>query len=342
MALTSLRSFRLFYQRWLHRRIPPNDQQTLYRKNIFIFPSTAGAGFLVTLILLWLLGTNYQNNLILVLTFLLLSLFHTCILYTYANFSGLSIKVKHIAPCFAGDIANIECVVWSQRQRDHHAIMLGWNKNEVAHINVDPKQRQQVALPLPVTRRGLYRVDRLYLATVYPLGLIRAWARLHMNIEVLVYPQPIKSELPKPRMINTENVDCDINNSIEVVGDLADDVSHLREYREGDPLKHIAWKTYAKGQGLATKAYESVVKAEQQLWLNWDDFSPHAIEARLSRLCDCVLQAESQQLWYGVTLPNITIPLGQGEKHQQRILRELAVFDDCASHGENSGGESNG
>ncbi|MFT5419952.1 MAG: hypothetical protein ACI9D5_000693 [Candidatus Endobugula sp.] len=320
--------FSRYYQRWLERRIPPNAQQILQRKNIFILPSKAGIAFLATITLLWLLGTNYQNNLVVVLSFLLLSLLHTGILYSYSNFSGLSIAVNPVADCFAGDTAKVNGLLKSHRQRNHHTITLGWSPLATVSVDIAAQQSTAVTLLLEAPQRGWYRADRLTIASVYPLGLIRTWARLDMDVEFLVYPQPIVTPLPAASLVRVENADNET--LVEPLSSLAlaDDVSHLREYQAGDPVKHIAWKSYAKGQGLATKVYESVAQAERQQWLSWDDFSGIDTEGRLSRLCYCVLQAEREQLVYGLRLPNKTIALGNGHQHQQMILRELALFDD--------------
>jgi uncharacterized protein (DUF58 family) len=335
--------FQHYYRRWLQRRIPPNAQQVLQRKNIFILPSKAGVGFLATIILLWLLGTNYQNNLVLVLTFLLLSLLHTCILYSYSNFSGISIKVHPVDNCFAGDTGKVNCLLKSHRQRNHQNIILGWDPLAAVSVDIAAQQSTEVTLLLEVPQRGWYHADRLTIASVYPLGLVRTWTHLDMDVDFLVYPQPIITPLPEASVVVVENTDDDTE--VEPLSSfvLADDVSHLREYQAGDPVKHIAWKSYAKGQGLATKVYESVAQAERQQWLSWDDFPGVGAEGRLSRLCHCVLQAEREQLIYGLRLPNKTIALGKGHQHQQIILRELALFDDKGSdsQGKDGVGEDN-
>lgn len=343
--------FKQYFARWLHRRVPPSRQQTLHRKNIFIFPSSTGFGFLLTVVLLWLLGTNYQNNLILVLAFLLLSLMNTCILYTYANLSGISLEVKAPVPCFAGDHLVVTCTIKnSHRKKGYNNIVVGWPSAPQVYIDVPAQQSRQVSLLLPTSLRGLYQAERLTIATVYPLGLIRAWSRLDVDVEYVVYPKPINIDLPKPRLTAVDGVidDADSANTTlmddteyvdesesDVMGsvDLADDLSHLREYQEGDSPAHIAWKIYAKGQGLATKVYESDaddIESEPQYWLCWDDFPGVAVEQRLSYLCDGVLQMSEAGLHYGLILPSQRIDLGTGAKHQQKALLALAVFDSAS------------
>lgn len=327
MRLLSSSFFSRYYQSWLQRRVPPQSHQVLHRRNIFIFPSRVGVGFLFTVFLLWLLGTNYQNNLVLVLAFLLLSLMHTCIFYTYANLSGLSIEVRRVAPCFAGEPIKIECLLKNHRKtRSHRQISVGWDKASLVTADIRSKEVQELTIWLPAASRGIHHLDRLTVASVYPLGLIRTWAKLDMDITTVVYPRPVKARLPEASIVTVDQAKEHINVNSLTSLELNDDVSHLREYQEGDSLKHIAWKAYAKGQGLATKIYENIAPAERQQWLNWDDFSSYAVEERLSRLCYCILQADKQGLHYGLNLPHIMIPLGRGEHHRQAALYGLASF----------------
>jgi hypothetical protein len=327
MRLLPLRLIQQYYQSWLRRRLPPQSRQTLHRKNIFILPSKVGLGFLATVALLWLLGTNYQNNLILVLAFLLLSLLHTCILYTYVNFSGLSLTVKNVEPCFVGDTLKVVCLLKNtQPRRGHHRIAIGWDKLSLTTIDITADKTQEVTLSLPVDQRGIHHLDRLMLTSVYPLGLIRVWAKLDMNISAIVYPKPIKADFPKASLIESDKTDEAMSEQTAVSDNINDDVSHLRNYQAGDAPKHIAWKAYAKGQGLATKIYENTKLVEPQHWLKWDDFSDVGIEGRLSRICYCALQADVQERIYGLELPNQTIALGYGLAHQQAVLYALALF----------------
>ncbi|ODS23726.1 hypothetical protein AB835_07460 [Candidatus Endobugula sertula] len=78
---------------------------------------------------------------------------------------------------------------------------------------------------------------------------------------------------------------------------------------------------------MITKAYESVTTAKCQQWLDWHDFAGISTEGRLSRLCDCVLQSEAKELVYGLILPHKTISLGSGSDHQDKVLRELALYE---------------
>ena len=50
------------------------------------------------------------------------------------------------------------------------------------------------------------------------------------------------------------------------------------------------------------------------------------VEVRLAHLCSQVLAFHQAQRHYGLKLPGVTIAPGQGDAHQARCLRALALF----------------
>ena len=78
-------------QRWIRNRIPPTQKKTLNLNSIFIIPSRFGVLYLFVCVVVFLLGTNYQNNLVMGLSFFLFSVFNTCIIFAYRNLSGLTL-----------------------------------------------------------------------------------------------------------------------------------------------------------------------------------------------------------------------------------------------------------
>ena len=83
---------RRLYERWLARRLPAASQIVLDQKRIFIFPTGYGFFYLLVAALLFIGGINYENNLILALSFLMASLFLVAILHTFRNLSALGLR----------------------------------------------------------------------------------------------------------------------------------------------------------------------------------------------------------------------------------------------------------
>ena len=55
-------------RRWALKRYPRSRSVTLTQKRIFILPTRAGAGFMLLLLMLLIMGVNYENNLIYAIT----------------------------------------------------------------------------------------------------------------------------------------------------------------------------------------------------------------------------------------------------------------------------------
>ena len=309
--------FRTRYRRWINRRLPIVKSITLDQRRIFIFPSKPGLWFLVLLLVMLIAAINYQNNMAFALVFLLSSVFIVTVLHTFANLSGLTITALKSEPVFVGDNAAIAMSVTGPQGKDYFDVTARWPDSEVSSVSLRDSSEQLINLHLPMDKRGLFSPERLLVETFYPFGLLRAWTWLGLDIEIIVYPKPIRCKLQCVASEDQKN-DGEI---IPVVG--SDDFYEFRQYKPGDSLKHAHWKGYAKQQELQTKHFASF--RENQLWLDWESFDGD-VEQRLSKICYWVLKLEKSDDDYGLRLPGVTVEPSHGIHHQTGILKELALF----------------
>jgi uncharacterized protein (DUF58 family) len=309
------------YQHWLDIRLPSSRSVTLDQRRIFIFPSRQGLWFLLLLLVMLIAAINYQNNMVFALVFLLLSVFIISILHTYANLSGLTITALHAAPAFAGDSAEFEIAVGRQGKKDYFDIDLYWPQSDRCSVSLTDRCEQRIKLHLPALKRGLLRPARLCVETVYPLGLLKAWTWLALDVEALIYPRPLACE-----RLTAEASDQADGEIVARAG--SDDFYEFRDYQLGDPLRHVFWKSYARGQTLQTKHYAAY--CEQNQWLDWQQFAGDT-ETRLAHLCYWILRLEKSNQNYGLRLPAVDIAPSHGEQHRNRLLAALALFDHPAS-----------
>lgn len=305
------------FSRWVSRRIPPARAITLDQRRIFIFPSRAGLFFMACLAVMLLTAINFQNNLSYALTFLLATLFIVTTLHTYANLSGLTIRAVRAQPVFAGQQSQFELMIERGKQREHYALHLKWPDSSEGLVNLVAEDAVKVQLYLAAPRRGWFHPGRLLLESSYPLGLLRCWTWVDLDLRAMVYPRPLASpELPGVAGGRPEGAD------LAVVG--SDDFYGVRDYRRGDSLRHIHWKALAKGQGIQSKQYTAY--AERRVWLDWEMFAGLGTEQRLSHLCHWALAFEAEGAEYGLRLPGLVISPGLGEKHRDRVLQALALY----------------
>jgi len=306
------------WKKWLDARIPATRHITLTQRRIFILPTKQGVFFAVTVFLLFLGGTNYQNSLLLAMSFLLGSLFILTILHTYRNLSGVVLRAGHPQPGFAGSPVLFPLFVAREGEREYESLQLKWENNPSVAVDLYDTTEICAEMWLLSARRGWFRPGRLLVETRYPLGLFRAWSWLDMDMECLVYPKPLPSR-EVPRGYSQRSAEQAV---MAIEGQ--EDFYQLKKYQEGDSLHLLAWKTLAKGQGMYTKQFAGWL--DQQLWLDLASAPGQSLEGRLSYLCYWVLKLSDEQKCFGLQLGNILIEPDKGEAHRAAALKALALY----------------
>lgn len=308
---------RRWHRQWLARRMPASRSQRLTQKRIFILPTGYGLFFLLIAALLFLGGINYENNLIMALSFLMVSLFMVAILHTFRNLAGLLVRAGRMLPGHAGAEGALELVLHADDRHPHLSLWLHWPQAPREHVSVLPGEEKSVWLQLALPRRGYVRPGRLVIESRYPLGLVRAWSQLDMAHPCLAWPRAVPSE---QRPATGGEADA-AQRTRQLAG--SDEFHGLRRYQSGDPPRLVDWKAYARGRGLHSK--EFVDPAEGWLWLDWHTMPGVDAETRLSRLAWWVLRLAESNQRYGLILPGGTLPPGQGPEQQRQALDMLAL-----------------
>jgi uncharacterized protein (DUF58 family) len=170
---------------------------------------------------------------------------------------------------------------------------------------------------LPAARRGLVHLERFVVSTAHPLGLFRAWAVVHPPHSAIAWPAPSTRDLDPP-LTSTDTGAAQAG----TVGD--EDFAGLRPFQTGDSLRRVAWKAYARGQGLHTKQYAGTDVVSHVF--DWDSLGGLGTEDRLAQLCRWVLDAHERGEAFGLRLPGTTIEVNVGTAHRERCLNALALF----------------
>jgi uncharacterized protein (DUF58 family) len=318
----SLKSlYRRRWNAWLDRRIPPTRDITLNQRRIFIFLTRYGGFYSLLLLCMFIAGINYANNLLLGMCFMLGSLAVIAIHHTYGNLSGLRIETRGTVPAFAGEPAGFTIRLSNPDKRLYYSLSLQWADATDDIDRVD--QGREVTLYLRSTRRGRFRPPRLRISTTYPLGLLRAWTWLDLDLSAIVYPAPIASEqMP----VDEGSADEATESRRRRPGQ--EDFEALRTFVPGDPLAHVSWKHLARGQGMLVKTYTEPVSGSDTL--DYAALPGMDRENRLSRLAWWVERLHQYQQPYALKLPGKTIPVSQGLAHRSECLEALALFEESA------------
>ncbi len=291
-------------------------------RSIFIFPSVFGGLFLLLCLCLFLLGTNYQNNLMLALCFFLVALFLINLFTSYLNFARLKISLGNTQHVYAGD--DIRFAIWISQHSGEENTAHGklqfrfWLQKDSIEVDVDSTQNP-IWITLPTRRRGQYSMPRLTVSSYYPLGLYRCWTHLLFDHSTLVYPKPVPCEMALDYLSEDNN-----ESESHAITRGHDDFDGLKSYQLGDPLYHVAWKQVAKGQGMVSKQFSSSQSSSG--WLRLLPCSADNVEHKLGQLCFMVNQLSQQQVTFGLDLGSVQIAPDSGVHHQEACLAALATF----------------
>lgn len=305
-----------YFQRWAAKRSPRADKVVLQHRTIYVFPSKQGAAFLILILLIWLLGTNYQNNLILGLSFFLTSVMLVSVIHAFKNLLGLTFVADSAQTAAVGENAAFSIQISSAYQANHHGLLLSILDDSV-RADVPAGKTTQVNLNLPARHRGWLKLPRVVLKSYFPFGMIRAWAYIDVNHRALIFPRPIACDQPP---LGVGQGDEGTYISVQ----RGDEFQGFQNYQPGSPLSQIAWKQYARGAGLHLKDYRAL--QSEHFWLDWQAVSARDTELALSNLSYWVNYFADNNVEFGLRLPNITIERGMGDVHRLEALTALALF----------------
>jgi uncharacterized protein (DUF58 family) len=189
-----------------------------------------------------------------------------------------------------------------------------------------PGASTEVRLCLTPRRRGRIELTGLTLARPDPLGLVRGLVRVDAPARVTVLPRRYRLprlSLPGARRFQQGGVTlaASVGDSEEFVG--------LREYRPGDPLQKVHWKSFARAGKPIVKEFQDEFFERHALVLDTstDRGEDAAFEEAVSIAASFVYAIDTQEclldlLFVGGELHIYTT--GRGQMRPEHLLEVLA------------------
>lgn len=285
--------------RYLARHLPATTIVDLKQHQLFVFPTPLGATWLALVLLCYLLGTNYQNNLVLLLAYWLLSVWIVCIVLAFKNLHRLQMQSAVQIEGFANELH-----AWPiELSRPAIALYARIEGSELL-ARADGKQ---INLQLAASRRGVFELPRLKIWSDYPLGLIRCWTYPKLSGQQWVYPVPA---LMPGFLTSPANA-----------ADSCDTVDGIRDYRAGDPIQRLDWGRLARQQMLVVKTFA----ADQHTSVQRLE-ATHCQESIASHFAAIVMQAQQTQQYLELKLPHVQLNADNSPSQYRAILRALASW----------------
>ncbi len=187
-------------------------------------------------------------------------------------------------------------------------------------------------LELTPLRRGVLRFQAVIVARPDPLGFVRAFRRQPLPQTVLVLPKryPLPHiTLPGARTYQRGGVAM-----ASAIGESEEFVS-LRDYRPGDPLRHVHWRSWARHGRPIVKEFQDEFLVRHALVLDTfaDTSNSAAFEEAVSVAASFVCTVDTQEnlldlLFAGTRA--ICVTTGRGVAQAEQALEALAAVQPVA------------
>jgi uncharacterized protein (DUF58 family) len=189
-----------------------------------------------------------------------------------------------------------------------------------------PGGEAEARLEIIPLRRGLIRFNGVTLARPDPLGLFRSFVKARAPQTVLVLPK----RYPIPHVVLPGTMKYQ-EGGVAMAANVgrSDEFVALRDYRRGDPLRHIHWRSWAKTGRPIVKEFEDEFFTRHALVLDTftDDPRGEAFEEAVSVASSFASTIQTQEslldlLFVGQQAYCFTS--GRGLAHSEQMLEILA------------------
>ncbi len=267
-----------------------------------------GTGFLIFTVVIGFAAINTGNNALYIgLSFMLGALLLSGIA-SKGGLKHLRVEFDSVDEAWAGRPAHGRLRV-ANRSRI-------WNVRDVIVISEEldaplliPLIERRTASMFDVAfrfrRRGVVQLKTLDLYTRYPFGFFFKKRRVHIDGEVIVYPQLLDEEIARQRFRAVEGELFAANRP-----GAGHEVHSFRDYAHGDSLRHIAWKKSASLGRWIIKQTE--LEAGRAVHVVVDPYKPRgaseeAFERMISEAATLLFDAVRRELDVILSVPHITL-----------------------------------
>lgn len=202
---------------------------------------------------------------------------------------------------------------------------------EAALPTLPPGQETQTMVELTPLRRGILRFTGVTLARTDPFGLCRAFRRIALPQTTVILPK--RYAVPSIAFPGSMKYQTGGVAMASHVGQSEEFVS-LRDYRYGDPLRHVHWRTWAKLGKPVVKEFEDEFFVRHALVLDTFSKYPHsevfeeAVSLAASFACTLDTQDSLLDLLF-VGTQAFCFTAGRGLAHANQMLEILASVRTC-------------
>jgi len=318
------------------KNFPPISKPvfTLNTRNRSLQITREGAGFIILIFAVGVGAIFTGSNLLYLVVAMCLSLLVVSGILSELALKKISVKSSLPPTVYAGDHFSIPLNIANDKKYfSSYCLRItlipeDTNRLEgntgVTLFHMAPASVDEKNLLVKAVKRGPLRIKGFQISTSFPFGFFCKIKYLPMDDENIVFPSihPVRLPLLSDPSVEEQGI----------VRHQGEEIVALREYRDGDPLNAVHWKSSAKTGNLRVKEFPAGQDQNFTLFLNLNDAQTNR------QVADPILEKrvkEAASLAYHLirggnavslkTQDHFQIPFGKSEPHLERIMRFLAL-----------------
>lgn len=293
----------------------------LSNQKVYILPSRAGifAGF--SIILMVMVGTGNDSNLVFILAFFLMIIFFSTMFQANAALKHVVVEQIESSPTPVDGTATLHFSLKTKDQSDVgmiyvEAVGKPWRQTMQILKGAVPGGSEQATSKFQPFETGIFDVARVALHSRFPFGLWHVWKYQAVSHELVVHPRPVQiQKLPLPTLGLESHVHGD--------GEHGEDYHQHRSYQVSDSFQHVDWKAYSRGAPLLIKEFTSGVGQHRRL--DWRDIQH---DQKAGQLVDWVQTCHAAGEPFEICLPDYVSPLSHSSLHLADCLKRITVHEE--------------
>lgn len=297
----------------LHKKAEPLPLKINWRR-VFILPTKPGLFFGFIAFLMLIASLNFNNNMGLMMTFLLVGLAQVALYRVFFNVRSLIVHHVTAQPVFLGQKATY--IIHLSTDEKKYDICIKNKTEQNCLIELPADEQSSIPCRMETQDRGWLQCGKIKILSSYPFGLFYAWVWVRIDTQCLIYPTPESN--PPHFPINQ------IDEGETSVIKHGEDFHGLKPFQSGDSMRLIAWKRTAQTGELISREFQQ--SQGKKLMLDFNQVQLKDIEQKLSRLTAWVLKAYQQQIDYCLKLPGFNSGYGYSTQHHLSCLKALALY----------------
>ncbi len=230
-------------------------------RNRFHIP-TEGWAFLMIMFVLFIGSLMGKSNPLMLVFSMMAGAFVMNGWLTFTYLKGVTVQRVLPERVMAGETFSVEVSLknskgwlsaWMMTVKDHVTGRSADLAPEVAFIRVPPSEMQRGHYQLVLSERGRYEFGPVFIDTRFPLGLVERGLNLSVTARLRVYPR--LGHLQPDWKRKLQNATEQTSSQISQGGIFADEFHRLREYRPGDDVRSVHWRTTARRNELMVREH---------------------------------------------------------------------------------------